>query len=97
MKYCPNNESLKTVDVRGKLQTSRMILDVTFKMCVVSAHYSRRLDLQLVMGKERNISHLNRSQGIQARTMKSSYLNEEFLSISSFSGGSKARLSMIAE
>ena len=75
MKYCPNNESLKTVDVRGKLQTSRMILDVTFKMCVVSAHYSRRLDLQLVMGKESNISHLKRSQGIQARTMKSSSLS----------------------
>jgi hypothetical protein len=34
MKYCPNNESLKTVDVRGTLQISRMILDVTFE-CVL--------------------------------------------------------------
>ena len=70
MKYCPNNESLKTVDVRGKLQTSRMILDLTFKMCVVSAHYSRRLDLHLVMCKEINISHLNKSQGMEARMMR---------------------------
>jgi hypothetical protein len=72
MKYCPNNESLKIVDVRGTLQTSRMILDVTFEMCAISAHYSRRLDLQLVMCKESNISHLKKSQGMQARTMRSS-------------------------
>jgi hypothetical protein len=48
-KYCPNNERLKTIDVRGTLQISRMILDVTFEVCDIRAHYSRRLDLHLVM------------------------------------------------
>ena len=75
IKNCSNNESLKTVDVRGALQTSRMILDVTFKMCAISAHYSRRLDLKLVMCKESNISRHKRSQGMQARTTRSSSLS----------------------